>query len=178
MAGRSLQRGITLVEFSATMAVAGIALTTAIGGFSEFIDRHRVETRTWELMTDIQLARSEAVARREAVRLSVMPSPSGACYAIHTGAVDACTCESGAIQCSPTAEVIKASTPPPTPDGIAVNSNVRSITFDPTRGFANQFGRIHVHSAKGLHAEVVIAITGRARQCARSTGLPGYVPCG
>ena len=53
--------GFTLIELVVTMAVAAILITLAIPSFRVFVQNSRIGTQTNDLISDISLARSEAV---------------------------------------------------------------------------------------------------------------------
>ena len=69
------QRGLTLVEFIITLLVAGVLLGVAVPGFQKLISAQRLRAASFNLVSDLVLARSEAVKRRVAVQL--VPSASG-----------------------------------------------------------------------------------------------------
>ncbi len=57
------QSGYTLMELLITLSIAGIVLGLAVPGMNEFIKNERLTTTTNMLLTDLMLARSEAVER-------------------------------------------------------------------------------------------------------------------
>ncbi|PKM34904.1 MAG: general secretion pathway protein GspH, partial [Gammaproteobacteria bacterium HGW-Gammaproteobacteria-10] len=52
--------GFTLIELMMTIAIGAIILTLGIPSFMETIRSNRLTTRTNELLTSLNLARSEA----------------------------------------------------------------------------------------------------------------------
>ncbi len=56
-------KGFTLVELMVTIAIAAIVLGVAIPSFSSTIDSNRLTTHANELVTALNLARSEAIKR-------------------------------------------------------------------------------------------------------------------
>jgi len=56
-------RGFTILELMITVAVAGVLLTVGIPSFLSIIETNRTVTHTNELVTALNLARSEAVRR-------------------------------------------------------------------------------------------------------------------
>lgn len=69
-------RGFTIIELMITLAVIGVALTLAAPGFGRFIRDQQVTTQTNDFLTSLNLARSEALKRGDAV--SVCASDDGA----------------------------------------------------------------------------------------------------
>ena len=61
------QKGFTLMELLFTIAVAAIILSFGVPGFMSFIDNNRAVTHTNDLVTALNLARSEATRRGSAV---------------------------------------------------------------------------------------------------------------
>jgi type IV fimbrial biogenesis protein FimT len=61
------QNGFTLMELLFTIAVAAIILSVGVPGFMSFIDNNRAVTHTNDLVTALNLARSEATRRGSTV---------------------------------------------------------------------------------------------------------------
>lgn len=59
----ALQRGFTLIELLVTLSVAAILLTVAVPNFQIFVMNNRMATQANDLITALNLARSEAVKR-------------------------------------------------------------------------------------------------------------------
>ena len=59
----ALQRGFTLIELMVTLSVAAILLTVAVPNFQIFVMNNRMATQANDLITALNLARSEAVKR-------------------------------------------------------------------------------------------------------------------
>lgn len=69
-------RGFTLIELMVTLAVLGILLTVAVPNFQTFVMNGRMASQTNDLITALNLARSEAVKR--AANVTVCASSDGA----------------------------------------------------------------------------------------------------
>jgi type IV fimbrial biogenesis protein FimT len=78
--------GFTLVELMVTLAIATIVMTTAVPSFSTMIKNNSLATQTNSLVTDINLARSEAVKRGTRVILCRSADPNAATPACGGGA--------------------------------------------------------------------------------------------
>ena len=70
------QAGFTLIELMITMVIAAIVLTQAVPSFMTTVQNNRLITYTNDLVTDINLARSEAVKRGSRVVLCRTADPS------------------------------------------------------------------------------------------------------
>jgi type IV fimbrial biogenesis protein FimT len=57
------QDGFTIIELMMTLAIAAVILTQAVPSFTGMIANNRLITQTNDLVADVNLARSEAVAR-------------------------------------------------------------------------------------------------------------------
>ncbi len=72
--------GFTMVELLITLAVAGIIAAIALPNFQNFIKDNRLKTRTSEMVSQLQLARSEAAKQK--MRVTICTSTNGsACTA-------------------------------------------------------------------------------------------------
>lgn len=65
-------RGFTLVELMVTIAVLAIILAIAVPGFSDLLRANRAQTQVNLLLNSFNLARSEAIKRGAAVRVSAL----------------------------------------------------------------------------------------------------------
>jgi type IV fimbrial biogenesis protein FimT len=74
--GVSGARGFTLIELMVTLTVLGVLLGVGIPSFRDFIAGQRVKSASFELMSSMMIARSEAVKRNATV--SVTPVSSAA----------------------------------------------------------------------------------------------------
>ena len=105
---RSACRGLTAIEMAVTLGVAAVLLGTAVPAFQDFRLRREVEAVAAQLETDLQLARAEAVARNEDVRVSFASGAGGSCYVVHAGPAGSCRCTAGgAVDCSPGDEALR-----------------------------------------------------------------------
>ena len=93
--------GLTLIELMVVVAIAVIILGLAAPSFSEYIVTQRLRSIHAQLATDLQLARSEAVARSAfvSVRFQEVTGAGGlTCYVIFirpeptTTSTDTCSC--------------------------------------------------------------------------------------
>lgn len=64
---RNEQRGFTLFELMVTVAVAALILSLGVPGFMSFVQNNRAATHSNDLVTALNLGRSEATRRGSAV---------------------------------------------------------------------------------------------------------------
>ena len=76
-AKRAVQRAFTLVELLTVITIVGIVAAMAGPGFHDFIVQQRIRAAAYELIADLNFARSEAVKRNATVTIS------GGCSAVH-----------------------------------------------------------------------------------------------
>jgi type IV fimbrial biogenesis protein FimT len=76
--GTRAGRGVTLIELLVVIAITAILLAVGVPSFSTFIDRNRVAGEVNEMLADLALTRSEALARRGRVILCRSADPAAA----------------------------------------------------------------------------------------------------
>lgn len=85
--------GVTLVELLIVVAVVGAILVLAAPAFNDMILMQRLRSVSSQLVTDMQLARAEAVSRREFVRVVLRSNTDATCYTIFTSTSNATRCD-------------------------------------------------------------------------------------
>ena len=171
------QRGITLIEASVVLAVTAIVAGTAAPSLSKVIDARRLEGVATQLATDIHFVRTEAVARNEALRLSIHATATGSCYVLHTGAANQCSCAAaGPAQCSGGAQEIKTVTIA-SAERVSLQANVGSMLFDPVHGTSTPTGTLRLTGAPDRAIHHIVNIMGRVRSCSPQAAVPGYRAC-
>ena len=172
-----LQRGVTLVEACAVIAIVSILAAAAAPNLQGLIDSRRVDGTATQLATDIQFVRTEAVARNLPVRLSFYPSAEGSCYVVHTGNADQCDCAApGPAVCTGDARQIKSVALTPA-DRVSLLTNVDSVLFDPLHGTSTPTGTLRLVGPQGRAVHHVINVMGRVRSCSPLGAMPGYRAC-
>jgi type IV fimbrial biogenesis protein FimT len=171
------QRGITLIESMITLSVVAVITGMVVPSFGPAIERRHLEGVAAQLETDLQHARSLAVARNEGVRISFHSGDGASCYVVHTGAAGDCACsETGAAVCSGGAEALR-SVRYGTDTPVSLVSNSRSILFDPVKGTVTPTATLRVTAQSGAAIHQVVNIMGRVRSCSPAPALPGYKAC-
>jgi type IV fimbrial biogenesis protein FimT len=171
------QRGLTLIEACATLAIASILVGTAAPSFTDSNKKRALDGIAGELATDLYLARSEAVARQQGVRVSFHSDVGGTCMLIHTGTAADCSCDGGgAAQCVSDATLIKSNFFPAS-RGVSVAANVASMRFDQTNGTVAPTATVRVSASNGSEVRHVVNIMGRVRTCSPDGSAKGYKVC-
>ena len=82
------------METCVVFALVAILAAIAAPSMGDLVDGRRFDFTAAQLGTDVQFARSEAVARNQTLRLSLYTKTDGDCYVIHIGPSDLCDCKS------------------------------------------------------------------------------------
>ena len=171
------QRGLSLIECCATLAIASILVGTAAPSFDGLLKSRRLDGAAAELAVDLHYVRSEAVSRNEGVRVGFQNTVGGSCTVIHTGAAADCPCDSsGVAQCVNGATALKTVFHPAS-SGVTVQANVASMRFDQTNGTVTPAATVRVTTADGRAVHHVVNIMGRVRSCSPGGLAKGYRAC-
>ncbi len=79
------RRGMTLIEILVTVAILAIVLGLGIPSMREWMMKQRVSSIAAELVTDLQLARSEAIRTNLQTSVKFNGNSAQTCYTIFTG---------------------------------------------------------------------------------------------
>jgi type IV fimbrial biogenesis protein FimT len=174
---RRAARGVSLIESALTLAVTGALVGTTLPGMQKLVDARRLESATAQLESELQFARSLAVARNDDVRLRFVQAGGGSCYVIHTGPSGACTCApAGSASCGSGAELVRsAHFEPGAP--VQVRSGTASFGFEPVRGMVTPTATITLTTRDGQEQRLVVNIMGRVRSCTNGAQVPGTPQC-
>ncbi len=175
-------RGLTLVELTITIAVLAVLATLTVPAFNDHLARRRVEGSAQVLRADLDLARSEAVQRHEAVTVSFGPN----CYVLHLASATA-TCTAASATVLPADALIRTVLPDSDRVVLAAQGGLTAIRFDATMGTAEfpgpavtpASGAIDVTSiGRSLVLRVSILRNGRTTVCVPDgSGIGGHPPC-
>ena len=155
MTAQRVARGFTLIELMVAVAVAAVLLTVVVPSFTDQLARRKLEGVATELSTDLQFARTQAVARNGTTTLAT--NAGGNQYTI----TDAST----------------------TYKTVALDSQLTitpstTITYDQLRAMATASGAMTVSSTKTTgQLQVVVSAMGRVTMCSPSGSFKGYSAC-
>ncbi|MFO1329096.1 MAG: GspH/FimT family pseudopilin [Rubrivivax sp.] len=174
---RRRQTGITLVEQLVTASIAGVLAVSSLPGLDEAKTRRRLEGTAAQLESELQFARSSAVARGETVRVAFFDTAAGSCYVIHTGRPRDCRCEvDGSAQCTDGAQVVR-SVGFVAADGMRVSSSADQVGFDADHGTATPTTTVQLQNRRGDALRLIVNVMGRIRSCSIGASVPGVPAC-
>lgn len=170
------QRGLSMVESMVTLTATLVALGSALPTLEQTRQRRHLDGLSAQLETDIQHARSLAVAQNRNLRLSFQADNAGSCWIVHSGAADACSCAAdGSAQCQAGSEALRSERLP-AGHPVQLSSNVRSMIFDTTKGTVSPTGTLRLLARDGREVRLVVNIMGRVRACSPQADM-GYRAC-
>ena len=198
-AGPHRPRGLTMVEMMVVVAIAAVILTLAAPSMRDFLARQRVAAVNAELLTDLQFARSEAIARNRSVYVT-FHTDHGAltCYTVHTrGTVGTCDCRnpvgtacpaiSGLVELK-TVQVQRSTTVTLAPPDLPANW----LRFSSRRGMAEWRDHQETHagyvadwidfpvgveSSRSGRLRTQVNIAGRPQVCSPDGSIRGVATC-
>ncbi|MDQ2780286.1 MAG: GspH/FimT family pseudopilin [Pseudomonadota bacterium] len=170
-------RGFSLIESMTVLAVMAVTVGTVAPSFTALRDVKRLEGAAAQIETELQFARSLAVARNETVRFTFRNGSGAGCYVIHTGAPNACVCGAPGVpaQCSGSAEALREVSFA-AEDRLSIRTASGTFGFDPTRGTVTPTATLRLSAPAGQTLHLVVNILGRVRSCTPN-GVPGYKAC-
>jgi len=171
-------KGLSAVELMISLAISAVLMGGAVPMLKDLRNGQALRATAALLETDIQFARSQAMASGQPLRLSLQ-SVNGAesCYVIHTGAANACRCEgAGQAHCDAGATLLRLAEQTGA-SGITLAPVQRSLLFDPGKGTVTPTATLKIQDRDGRAIHQVINIMGRVRSCTPSVGLNGLKPC-
>lgn len=178
---RSLHARPTGLSMLESLLVAGVAaglLATAGPQVAQWRSQQAVRAAAAHFETDVHHARSLAVARHAAVRLSIHDTAAGGtCYLVHGGPREACHCDSRGVALCQDGHPLWQSVHFEPGSDVRLTSNVSGMLFDPTMGTVTPTGTVSFTSRDGRAVRAVVSILGRVRQCSPGRRLPDLLPC-
>lgn len=174
---RILQRGLTLVECAAVLAITAIMVGAAAPSFGGLIERRRLEGAAAELAIDLRYIRTEAVSRNQPVHIGFRQGSGYTCTVIHTGPSGACSCDGGGQSVCGAGAVALKTLSYPASSGTAVRANVASMHFDPSNGTVTPAATVRVTGSDGRAIHHVVNIMGRVRSCSPGAAVRGFAAC-
>lgn len=176
---RAAQRGVTLIEAMSVLCVVSVAIGAAVPNLGALRQKADLVGVAAQVETDVQFARSQAVALNRTVQLTLREADGSTCYIVHTGPAADCSCsgqEPGAAACGNESQLLRAVSFA-SRDTIQVRSATRSLTFDPVRGTVTPTATLRVEASDGRRIHQIVNLLGRIRSCSPQAGVSGERAC-
>lgn len=172
------QCGVSLVEATSVLAIVSALVASAAPSYVTFLDKRAVEGLAAEIATDLQLTRSEAVARNQNLKISFGLTPDGrSCYVLHTETSSSCDCASdGPATCSSGAQEIKTARAPIN-GRVSFRANVANMVYESNRGTTTPGGSIDIVGTSGHALRHVVSMLGRVRTCSPDGSMARHRRC-
>jgi len=187
--GRSRAAGLTIIELIVVLIVVGVIVAIAVPSMRGMIARQRLQGVQADLLTDLQLARSE-MTQRSGTATPIAVTFGGnadiSCYTVHAVVGIDCDCtRSPGSACAPvpvgmpspeikTTQVTRAI-------GVSMAASSAgglSIKFSPPQGLATPSDMvIDVQSPLSGHLRTSISKLGTTAVCSPGGSIRGVAPC-
>lgn len=168
--------GLSLLESLLALAILAVATGASLPAFSEAVALRRLDAAAAQLHTDLQMARSSAVAQHQSLRVSFLQGEAGSCYVVHTGSVGNCSCSSSGLPtCGPGSQAMRSEHFGA--GRVLLQSNVASMLLDGSKGTVSPTGTVRLTAQDGRSIHLVVNIMGRVRKCSPDGAVPGYPRC-
>jgi type IV fimbrial biogenesis protein FimT len=173
------ERGVSLIEAMCVLVVLSLTIGSAVPTLASLRQKAELSGAAAQLETDVQVARSQAVALNRTVTLTLREADGATCYIVHTGPAGHCSCGGGApgsAACSAGSELLRsvsfAANGP-----VQVRSASKSITFDAVRGTVTPTATLRVEARDGRAIHQVVNLLGRVRSCSPLGRVGGERVC-
>lgn len=163
--GRTLQRGLTLLEISIALALLAVLGALAVPSLGARLDQQRLYTAAEALVADVNEARFEAARQGRALHV-VMQSGDAWCWAVATQ--PDCTC--GQAQACELRSAQQR-------DHAGVRLLAGQTLHLAASGQADAFGSATLESRRGNRLRLDVPLLGRPRVCTLSGAANRYPPC-
>jgi len=167
---RATQRGLSLIEAMSVLVVV------SLGSLRQ---KAELAGAAAQVETDMQFARSQAVALNRNVQLTLHEANGATCYVVHTGPAANCSCsgqDPSASACGNGSSMLHAVSF--APQGmVQVRSASKSLTFDPVKGTVTPTATLRVEARDGRAIHQVVNLLGRVRSCSPQGPTGGERAC-
>lgn len=166
---RPTQKGFTIIELMVSVAIIGILIAIAAPNMSSYWSEGRLVSATEAIYSQMQLARSVALAKNEDVDVRFPTTGSGWCMGVTENSSASCTCGSCSLTGMPDKILISADYPN---TSVAVSSAISTFTIP---GVVAGPGNVVITLNSGEQASINLSILGRVSIC--SSDLNQYKDC-
>ena len=159
--------------------VVSLAIGTAMPSLGSLRQKAELAGAAAQVETDVQFARSQAVALNRTVQLTLREANGATCYIVHTGPAADCTCSGqvpSASACGDDSSLLRAVSFA-SQGMVQVRSASKSITFDPVRGTVTPTATLRVEARDGRPSIRSSTCWGGCAVAARRARVAGERAC-
>ena len=165
-----------MVECLCAASILATSVGIALPNLGKWQQRQALISAAGELETDVQYARSLAVAQNAPLHFTIRTDAGGTCYVLHGGKAEDCTCSTdGGAQCTSDATVWRQASYP-SKGRVKLVHRDASLTFNPDNGTVTPTTTFKLRTAADGSVHQVISIMGRTRSCSPD-GVAGVKAC-
>lgn len=169
--------GFSVVELCCTLSIGSLLLGSALPVVNGMRDSQRLQAAAALLETDLQHARSQAIATHQPVRVQVQQrADGGSCYVVHTGPASSCSCDTGVARCDDGSRLLRVESQLPA-QGVVLQPLARSLVFDARSGTVTPTATFKFTAGDGRSLHQVVNIMGRVRSCSPGGKVGGLRRC-
>lgn len=191
---KALAAAFTLIELMIVVALIAVIVALAAPSFRDMILLQRLRGINAQLVTDLALARSEAISRGVFVGVRIQAASGMSCYIINTRTTLAaplcdCTADPG-LRCTDprTTEIRTVQLPTDMVVRLRLDQAADSFSFDPRTGgmkqASNDFSnydtsgfRVETYIDTARKLRTAVSYSGRVTVCTPSGSGIGGLPC-
>lgn len=165
--------GVTLVELMIGIAILGVMASLAAPSFQKMIERNRIKQAAESLLSDMQLARTQAIKRSQNIIVNRGTGNNGAwCYGFNSAACDCTETDTAAADYCSLKRITGASF-----SRTNLISQSANTTFSFRRGTANDSNVCL--STDSYKVKITVNVVGKVDICRDTTAesIAGYANC-
>lgn len=170
---RKYNVGLTLIELMVAISILGIVASMAVPSFQKMIERNRIKQAVESLLSDMQLARTQAIKSSQNIIVNRGTGNNGAwCYGFNNAACDCTVTDTSAANYCSLKRI--TGTDFSTTDLVSQSANT---TFNFRRGIANVSDVCF--ATDNYKVKLMVSIVGKVEICRDTTEdvISGYENC-
>ncbi|WAC71832.1 prepilin-type N-terminal cleavage/methylation domain-containing protein [Roseateles sp. SL47] len=170
--------GFTLLETLVVVALLAALLAFVLPAGIQWQQRQRLWHAAEQVLSDLYLARGEALHGARNIIFRIIPSAAGSCYVVFSGPVNGCSCSvEGPPSCGGDARPLKTAQWPHRSGFPMLITNVPSMLFSGRQGTVALAATLRISIEDVGEVRHVVGITGRIRSCSAGKSFMRWAAC-
>lgn len=165
---RPRQKGFTLLEAVAVMAITGILMAVAVPSYHNLLQRQQLRHAGEALAQDMRMARELSIRENKPIFISYSPGKQW-CWGVSRGQACDCAAPASRAQACTISRMDKTEFPN------VLLDIAQEAAFAPGRGQVEQFGDAAFRTERGHNLRVSLNAMGRPKLC--GPDAPERLPC-